>query len=230
MFSEGRDRDSGCEQQRVRCCKRGFREQGMRTSTGIHKIFRYSRLIGAASSLNMRGDSRKGGTVSTNPGMIVDVVDEENKVVSNAERWALLANGLNFRTVLFNDEGQLVLQRLSSQHPRSPERLGSSVAGYLYAHESYFEAAKRKLRDELRVTARIRSIGEFQMLDRTSRKFVRVFIGTLRKKPVIADDLITELVYIFPTNVSMVLSRNPSLFTPTFVLVYELFKRWKQSH
>ena len=43
--------------------------------------FGYNRLIGAASSFNMYGNSRKGGTVPANPGMIVDVVDEENKVV-----------------------------------------------------------------------------------------------------------------------------------------------------
>jgi isopentenyl-diphosphate delta-isomerase len=163
--------------------------------------------------------------------MMVDVVDQENRVVAKAARQTLLQKGLNFRTahvLLFDDEGQLVLQRLSAQHLRSPNRLGSSVAGYLYSEESYFQAATRKLREELGVTPPIRNLGEFQMTDETSRKFVGVFTGTLRQSPIIADDQIAELIYRFPAQIDSLLETDPSRFTPTFVQVYEHFKRWKQ--
>ena len=163
---------------------------------------------------------------------MVDVVDEENRVIAKAARQILLEKGLNFRTahvLLSNEEGQFVLQQLSAHHLRSPNRLGSSVAGYLYSEESYFQAAARKLREELSVTAQIRNIGEFQMVDEASRKFVGVFVGTLQQTPVIADDQIAELIYLFPTQVDLLLNADPSRFTPTFVQVYEHFRRWQRS-
>jgi isopentenyldiphosphate isomerase len=189
-------------------------------------------LISARDQSNIHRDSRKGGAVPANLAMTVDVVDQENRVVAKAARRALLEKGLNFRTVhvlLFDEEGQLVLQRLSAQHLRSPNRLGSSVAGYLYSEESYFQAATRKLKEELRVTARIRNIGEFRMTDEISQKFVGVFVGTLRQRPVIVDDQIAELIYMLPTGIDSLMNADPARFTPTFVLVYEHFRRWERS-
>jgi isopentenyldiphosphate isomerase len=166
--------------------------------------------------------------VPANLAMLVDVVDQENKVIAKAARQTLLQRGLNFRTVhvlLFDQEGQLLLQRLSENHLRSPNRLGSSVAGYLFSEESYFQAASRKLEEELRVKTRIRHIGEFEMIDETSHKFVGVFTGVLRQAPVIADDQIAELIYMSPTTIDSLLRDDASRFTPTFVQVYEHFKR-----
>jgi isopentenyldiphosphate isomerase len=171
--------------------------------------------------------------VPANLGMIIDVVDKENRVISRTERRAVLTDGLNFRTVhvlLFDENDNLVLQRLSPHHPRSPNRLGSSVAGYLYAQETYFAAAKRKLREELRVTARIQNIGQLEMPDEMSRKFVGVFIGRLRQKPMIADDLIAELVYLTAPRLDSLVNDSPSAFTPTFLFVYDHFKRWARTH
>jgi hypothetical protein len=70
-------------------------------------------------------------------------------------------------------------------------------------------------------------VGEFQMADETSRKFVGVFTGTLRQPPVIADDQIAELIYMLPAQIDSLLKADPSRFTATFVQVYEHFNRWK---
>ena len=51
-------------------------------------------------------------------GMVVDVVDEANRVVGRAQRAQLFEKRLNFRTVdvlLFDSEGRLVLQKLPPQ-------------------------------------------------------------------------------------------------------------------
>ncbi len=160
--------------------------------------------------------------------MIVDVVDDRNRAVSRAERRELLPKGLNFRTVhilLFDRENQIFLQRLVAQHPRSPSRLGSSVAGYLRANETYFHAARRKLREELSIPARIRSVGQFEMNDEGSRKFVGVYVGRTLRKPTIADDLVKELVLMTEANIRKLIHRNPAAFTTTFVSVYDYFRR-----
>jgi isopentenyldiphosphate isomerase len=158
--------------------------------------------------------------VAPNLGMIVDVVDTKNRAVAKARRAVLFEEHLNFRTVhvvLLDRAGRFLLQRLSPNHPRNPNRLGSSVAGYLYAQESYFEAAKRKLKEELCFRARIRSVGQLEMIDQGSHKFVEVFIGALRRRPILADSLVAELVYMQPQELGHGLLRfslSPSVPLP----------------
>jgi hypothetical protein len=62
------------------------------------------------------------------------------------------------------------------------------------------------------------------MIDQGSQKFVEVFIGALREPPILADNLVAELVYMHPQEVASLMSRDPMVFTPTFVLVYQYFR------
>jgi len=169
--------------------------------------------------------------VAADLNMIVDVVDNKNHVVGKAERQALLRARLNFRTVhvlLFDYLGRLVLQRLPPDHLRNPCRLGSSVAGYLRSMEGYEDAAKRKLWEELRVTSRLKNIGQFKMIDEGSRKFVGVFIGKLQQHPKFEHDESFELIYLERRDLITQIRKNPENFTPTFLLVYEHFRRWER--
>jgi isopentenyldiphosphate isomerase len=166
--------------------------------------------------------------VAPNLGMIVAVVDDRNRVISRAERAALFSSRLNFRTVhvlLLDGRSRLILQRLAPNHLRSPNLLGSSAAGYVSPDETYFRAARRKLREELGATARIRSIGQVEMNDQGSRKFVGIFTGKLRQKPIVRDDQVSELVYKDILEVDLMVSSSPRSFTPTFLLVYDHFRQ-----
>ena len=58
---------------------------------------------------------------------------------------------------------------------RHPERWGSSVAAYLYAGESYQEAAQRRLWEELGLEGPLRRIGKTRMADERSLKFVELY-------------------------------------------------------
>jgi isopentenyldiphosphate isomerase len=66
----------------------------------------------------------------------VDVVDERNEPIGVIPRAEVFSAGVNFRTVhvlVFDHEGELLLQRLSPERERHPGLWGSSVAGYLRA-------------------------------------------------------------------------------------------------
>jgi isopentenyl-diphosphate delta-isomerase len=171
------------------------------------------------------------GLMAPNLAMIVDVVDERNRTVGVAERRSLFQRKLGFRTVdilLFDKNDRMVLQLLPPDHLRNPNRLGASVAGYLRAGETYLEAARRKLRAELHITARIRSTGQFEMIDEGCRKFVGVFVGKLHQRPAFNVDEIAELVYLDTKEVERRVSNRPGDFTPTFLLAYEHLRRWKR--
>lgn len=162
--------------------------------------------------------------------MIVDVVDDGNQRAGVAERGSLLERGLNFRTVhilLFASTGRLILQRLRPNHPRSPAKLGSSVAGYLAAGESYEGAAHRKLRKELGINAALRYLGETTMLDERSRKFIGVFVGHLGQgapRPRPETETIEELLDLPIEIIDRMTAEAPEKFTDTFLVVYGFFR------
>src|SRR4051794_31603085 len=110
----------------------------------------------------------------------------------------------------------LILQRLSTTHNRSPNKLGSSAAGYLFANESYASAADRVMRKELGIAGQLTDLGVFEMLDNGSHKFVGVFVGAPLQQPIIKDDQIDALLRLSPAQIDSLMATNLTLFTPTF--------------
>lgn len=112
------------------------------------------------------------------PTALVDVVDERNEPVDVAPRAEVFSRGVNFRTVhvlVFSSRGEVLLQKLASGRERNPGRWGTSVAGYLFAGESYESAARRRAGEELGVSTPLRNLGVLQMLDRGVTKFVGIY-------------------------------------------------------
>ena len=94
--------------------------------------------------------------------------------------------------------------------------------------EGYEDAAKRKLWEELRVTSCLKNVGQFKMIDEGSRKFVGVFVGKLQQHPKFDHDKIFEFIYLERRDLITQIRKNHENFTPTFLLVYEHFRRWER--
>jgi isopentenyldiphosphate isomerase len=164
--------------------------------------------------------------------MIVDSVDDANRPLAKVPRKELLPAHLNFRTVhvfLFDSAGSLILQKLASNHPRSPNKLGSSVAGYLYAGETYLAAARRRMAAELNVRAELRSLGTVEVGDGDSKKFVRLYQGILRQPPHIGDWTIQALLKLTPTEIRRLVELSPNKFTKTFLPLYRHYEKETKS-
>lgn len=160
-------------------------------------------------------------------GMVVDVVNENNQPVGIARRGDVLQRKLSFRTVhvfLFDQSEKLLLQKLPHNHLRSPGRLGSSVAGYLYSGETYQAAARRKMRQELSIDSAIRHVDTWPMIDAGSRKFVGLFSGAISQTPIFDPEEIAEIVYMDLEEVGGAIRRDQHRFTQTFVFAYERFR------
>jgi isopentenyl-diphosphate delta-isomerase len=165
--------------------------------------------------------------------MLVDIVDERNRIVGASRRSLLLERGLGFRTVhvlVFDRTGRVLLQKLRNDHPRSPGKLGSSVAGYVQTGESYKDAAERKIREELGIQPQLVYFGYFAMRDQESRKFVALFTSRIRDERIAFDTAeMEDVVRMDVHNVDTLVRREPERFTATFLDVYDFYRHRRKS-
>lgn len=85
---------------------------------------------------------------------LLDVVNDNDEVTGQAMRSAVHTQGLWHRGVhvfLFNEQGDMLIQKRSADRSNSPSLLDCSVSEHVKAGESYVEAAARGLKEEMGV-------------------------------------------------------------------------------
>lgn len=85
---------------------------------------------------------------------LLDVVNDEDIVTGQAMRSVVHQKGLQHRGVhvfLFNEKGEMLIQKRSADRANSPSLLDCSVSEHVKAGESYLEAAMRGLKEEMGV-------------------------------------------------------------------------------
>ncbi len=163
--------------------------------------------------------------------MIIDAVDQADMVVGQIQRSRVFRDHVNFRVahvLVFNQRNELLIQRLALDRARNPGAWGSSVAAYLFAHETYEQAANRRITEELGITsAELRWIGKTAMNDNGSLKFITVF-ETTYNGPFLVDHLHIETVeFLSISKIRRLIIAGERTFTPTFLAVLDFYEsRW----
>lgn len=90
---------------------------------------------------------------------LLTVVDEEDNVINHLS-WDKVheGDGLLHRAVtvlLFNNRGELLMQKRSEQKRLWPSYMDASVATHTFSDESYEDAARRRLTEELGIAGRV---------------------------------------------------------------------------
>jgi len=156
----------------------------------------------------------------------LDRVDDTDQPVGRVERGDVFRLGVGFRVVhvfVQDHDGQLLLQEIGASRTRSPGRLGSSVAGYLHAGESYVDAARRRLVEELDLTTPLTKLGAVRMPDDGATKFVELY-GTVSDTATNRDPAHIEGIEYWPLDaVEQTLAAEPDRFTETFPYVFGVF-------
>ncbi|MDP2749408.1 MAG: NUDIX domain-containing protein [Nanoarchaeota archaeon] len=86
-----------------------------------------------------------------------DVVDENDKVLYSVPKHEIYGKKLSHRIVhvlVFNKKGEIFLQKRSEKLKYLPGHWCTSAGGHAMAGESYEEAAKRELKEEINVPAK----------------------------------------------------------------------------
>ena len=150
------------------------------------------------------------------------VVDAQDRVIGSGSRDLVHVNNLRHRAIhvlIFNQRGEVFLQKRSIWKDTHAGRWDSSTAGHVDAGESYEEAARRELREEIGIDeCPIERIGKLPCSAATGWEFIEVFRGT-HEGPFRLAPLELETGAFFPLDqVRSWLKRSPGDFSPVFTM------------
>jgi len=155
------------------------------------------------------------------------VVDERDRLLGDAPRAEVHGNNLRHRAVhilVFNNLGELFLQKRSGLKDRHPRLWDSSAAGHVNAGEDYDVAANRELREELGVSAELTRVAKLPASEKTGQEFIWLYKGRHDGPFALARSEI-EHGEFFPTEVvSGWLKARPEDFAPGFVECWDAFR------
>jgi isopentenyl-diphosphate Delta-isomerase len=153
---------------------------------------------------------------------LIDAVNENDEPVGTVRRKNVFSERANFRVshvLVFNSKGELLVQQLALTRSRHPGMWGSSVAAYVHSGESYEQAAKRRVYQELGVSASLQCLGKTSMNDSGTCKFISIF-RMFADGPFKYDHGHIEHLQFFPLDeIKDILDNSKHSFTPTFLHV-----------
>ena len=110
----------------------------------------------------------------------LDILDSEDKVIGNATRKEVYDKKLTHRIVhvlLFSKENKIYLQRRSEKVSYLPGYYCTSAGGHVLSGESYEEAARRELKEEIGIDSQIKEIAKFDFQLDGQNRFIKLFIA-----------------------------------------------------
>lgn len=152
------------------------------------------------------------------------VVDENDRVLGSAPRGKVHGDNLRHRAVhilLFNDEGEVYLQKRSRWKDRHPLLWDSSAAGHVDAGEDYDTAATRELREELGVNAALSRVVKLPASAETGQEFICLYEGRSNGPFPFNTSEIETGKFFPPKVVAGWLKARPHDFAPGFVLAWK---------
>ncbi len=153
----------------------------------------------------------------------LDVVNEKDEVIGKETRPDVYKKALGHRVVhifVFNEVGELALQLRSATSSYRPHHWGSTAAGHVQTGETYEEAAKRELEEEVGIKAPIEFLDKFYYTAEGYKKFLGVFKAKWNDALTSTSEEGSDIRFIaIPKIKSM--ERDGTLFMPETLFILE---------
>lgn len=155
-------------------------------------------------------------TKPANPDELFDVVNRDDRVVSQVPRREVHARKLLHRAVhviVHDPKGRLFLQRRSQSKDTFPGCWDSSCSGHVDAGEDYPIAARRELGEELGwhdASLPLRPLLKLSACPETGYEFIQIYLmGPLSGPFELHPEEITEGRWITPGDLDILIRENP---------------------
>ncbi|HVE16265.1 MAG TPA: 16S rRNA (adenine(1518)-N(6)/adenine(1519)-N(6))-dimethyltransferase RsmA [Chthoniobacterales bacterium] len=164
------------------------------------------------------------GTPAQHGEEMFGIVDEHDNVIGAAPRDEAHASNLRHRAIhvqIFNAAGEVFLQRRSIWKDRSPGKWDSSTAGHVDAGETYEQAARRELMEEIAVeVGELIPVCKLGCGPETGWEFLQIYRATHEGPFRFAALEVEGGLFMSVAQVSDWLARNPRDFTPVFQMAF----------
>ncbi len=160
------------------------------------------------------------------------VVDEMDRILRYAYRSKVHGDNLRHRAVhilIFNDVGEVYLQKRSRRKDRHPLLWDSSAAGHVCAGEGYDEAAQRELQEELGINVPLEKVLTVSASIRTGQEFIWLYRGNFQGDPRPNRSEIEAGAFFTPAVVNGWIAARPGDFAPGFMECWEAYRKKKHA-
>jgi 16S rRNA (adenine1518-N6/adenine1519-N6)-dimethyltransferase len=157
---------------------------------------------------------------------IFDVVDSQDRVLGQAPRSQVHAQGLMHRAVhvfVLNSRGELLVQQRSAEKDEFPLRFTSSASGHLAAGESYADAAVRELWEEVGLEGALEYQTTLPAGPTTANEHSALYLLRSDATPVFDPLEILDGRYVDFGTLREQVARSPRTFTPPFLELFQWY-------
>ncbi|RQO34476.1 isopentenyl-diphosphate delta-isomerase [Chryseobacterium sp. KBW03] len=162
----------------------------------------------------------------------VVLVNPEDEVMGLMEKQQAHINGLlhrAFSVFLFNNKGEMLLQKRASGKYHSPNQWTNAVCSHPRAGETYEEGAVRRLKEELGIEAELSE--KFNFIYKADvggglweHELDHVFVGNHEADFNLNKDEVEEVRFISIEDLDKEISEHPENFTEWFKIILEEYK------
>lgn len=162
----------------------------------------------------------------------VVVVSENDEILGLMEKMNAHENGIlhrAFSVFLFNDKGEMLLQKRASGKYHSPNQWTNAVCSHPKIDETYLEGAQRRLNEELGITADLTE--KFSFIYKADvgqnlweHELDHVFTGNYEGNFALNEEEVSEIRYITMQQLDEEMNANPEKFTEWFKIILKEYK------
>ncbi len=159
----------------------------------------------------------------------VILVNEKDEVLGYAPKMLAHEKALlhrAFSVFIFNDKGELLLQQRAAHKYHSPGLWTNTVCSHQRKNETNIEAGKRRLMEEMGLTANLTEVFHFVYkapFDNglTEHELDHVMIGFSNKSPRINPGEVMDYTYESLENIESDIKKHPEKYTEWFKIIFD---------
>jgi isopentenyldiphosphate isomerase len=160
-----------------------------------------------------------------------DIIDKSGNIIGKATREECHGNrSLAHRVVhvlVFNSTGDLFLQKRSRDKDIQPGKWDTSIGGHLDLGETFDQAVRREMKEELGISAPVRHIYDYWMYSDVETEYVRTYLCTYDGVVNLNTNEIENGRFWSREEIEEKIGTG--IFTPNFEQEYRKYLKWLDS-